>query len=496
MMGAATAFSPILSSAHALSRAFHHPVSPDTRRQLRAAWGPLPEQLKVPNQFLGRQYAGCGATIGMMPRCDFACRGCYLGADANATPAQPVGEIKRQLRHLRAWLGEGGNVQLTDGEVTLRPEDELAELIRYAREVGLVPMVMSHGDTFRRKPGVLERLVEEAGLTELSLHVDITQRGRLGTAYKRAGAEEALTPLRDEFAQMIRDVRRRTGRRLEVATTFTVTRDNFKDVPSVIRWALRNADTFKMISFQPVAQVGRTEHRMGGSAAVEQLWARIAEGLRGTDDAHTLLEGSGLLGHPACSRFLQGLVVARAGAAPVFHPLFRWYDARDQAVVQRFLDRFGGVTFRLDRKPIALARLAGMIRQDPTLFFRELPPYLLRWLRRLDLVQPWRAIRDQTRVSYLNIVSHHFMDEAEIQTTLGRERLAQCVFRVPIGDRLMSMCEVNALGVRDRYYEAIRTAGSRAGSAEEAGAPVRRFTPGLRDDDIRELQAELEGSTR
>ena len=476
-MGAATAFSSKFSFARPLARAFHRPVSPETRGLLRAAWARLPERLKTPNQFLGRQYAGCGATIGMMPRCDFACRGCYLGATANATPAQPVAEIKRQLRRLRAWLGEGGNVQLTDGEVTLRPEDELAELIRYAREVGLVPMVMSHGDTFRRKPGLLERLVEDAGLTELSLHVDITQRGRLGAAYKRATTEEALTPLRDEFAEMIRDVRRSTGRPLEVATTFTVTADNFEEVPSVIRWALRNADAFKIISFQPVAQVGRTERGLGGSAAVEELWTRIAEGLSGNgNDSHALLEGTGLLGHPACTRFLQGLVVARAGSAPEFHPLFRWHDPRDQAVVQRFLDRFGGVTFRLDTNSRALARFAGMIRQDPSFFFRELPPYLLRWLCRLDPGRPWRIIRqclrNETRVDYLNIVSHHFMSQAEIETTLGRERLEHCVFRVPIGDRLMSMCEVNALGIRDRYYEAMRMRGPGGDRGRDAGFPA------------------------
>ena len=57
---------------------------------------------------------------------------------------------------------------------------------------------------------------------------------------------------------------------------------------------------------------------------------------------------------------------------------------------------------------------------------------------------------------YLNIVSHHFMGKAEIETPLGQERLGLCVFQVPIGDKLVSMCEVNALGVRDRYYEAIR----------------------------------------
>jgi hypothetical protein len=145
-----------------LARVLRCPVPEETRQLLGEAWQRLPERFRTANQFLGRQYVGCGATIGAMPRCDFACRGCYLGAAANRTPAQPLDEIEAQLRRLRAWLGEGGNVQLTDGEVILRPEGEVIELIRFARAVGLVPMLMTHGDTFRRRPGLLERLMVEA----------------------------------------------------------------------------------------------------------------------------------------------------------------------------------------------------------------------------------------------------------------------------------------------------------------------------------------------
>ena len=90
-----------------------------------------------------------------------------------------------------------------------------------------------------------------------------------------------------------------------------------------------------------------------------------------------------------------------------------------------------------------------------------LVPFLLRWPQRFDPGHPlrfiWHWLRGQARVHYLNLVSHHFMSQAELATPLGQERLKLCVFQVPIGDTLVSMCEVNALGVRDRYYEAIRT---------------------------------------
>lgn len=452
----------MFESLRSLVRVFHTPVSADTQQHLQAAGVRLPEYLRTPYQFLGRQYAGCGATIGAMPRCDFACRGCYLGKDANHIPAQSVDEITRQLRQIRAWLGEGGNVQLTDGEVTLRPATEVVALIRYARAIGLVPMLMTHGDTFRRNPGLLKRLVQEGGLSELSIHIDTTQRGRRGQAYKHATGEEDLLPLRDEFAEMIRRVRQETGQTLDVATTFTVTRDNQKGVPSVIRWLCQNADAFKMISFQPVAQVGRTKDGLGGSVSVDELWALIAEGLSGERaDAKGLLQHTGGLGHPACNRFVQGLVVHQTGEQPVFHPLFSHQDPHDMEVLQGWLDRYGGLTFRLDTKWQAVARLCGLVKADARFLVFKIMPFLLRWPRRFEPEHPlrfvWRWLRGRARVHYLNLVSHHFMSKAEMATPLGQERLNLCIFQVPIGDKLVSMCEVNALGVRDRYYETIRT---------------------------------------
>jgi len=149
----------------------------DVRAALASAYACLPESCRGPTQFLGRHYAGCGATIGAMPKCDFSCVGCYLSADANRAKPRPLFEIKVQLQKLRSWLGPCGNVQITDGEVSLRDEPELIEIIAHARTLGLVPMLMSHGETFRRRPGLLESLMERGGLTELCIHIDTTQRG-------------------------------------------------------------------------------------------------------------------------------------------------------------------------------------------------------------------------------------------------------------------------------------------------------------------------------
>ncbi len=187
------------------------PVPHEKQRLLRARWDSLDVHWRTPGQSFGQQATGCGATLGVHPRCDFACTGCYLGADANRVRPIGLDQAFKQLDELRAWLGPKGNVQITDGEVTLLPIEDLVSILQYARRIGLLPMVMTHGDTFRRRPGFLERLMREGGLTEVSIHVDITQRGRLG--YKDTANEATLMPLREEFAAMIRSARRQRGLR-------------------------------------------------------------------------------------------------------------------------------------------------------------------------------------------------------------------------------------------------------------------------------------------
>ncbi len=407
----------------------------EVRAALAAAWERVPVSFRGPTQFMGRQYAGCGATIGVMPKCDFSCTGCYLNADANRARPAPVSGIKAQLRQIRAWLGPCGNVQLTDGEVSLREESELIEIIVYARTLGLVPMLMSHGETFRRRPGLLERLMKRGGLTEVCIHVDTTQRGRRD-GYKTAQTEAELDGLRTEFAQLIRTARARTRLRLEAASTVTVTRDNLKAVPDIVRWFLSNADAFKMVSFQPLAEVGRTDRSLKGVSA-DELWLRIAEG---TSDP-MIQRGEGWLGHPSCSRFVQGLAVRRRNAV-AFIPLYRRDRADEMRTLDELLERLGGVSFRLDNRARAWRRAGRIARCHGGFVVRRLLPHFTRLLRRAGSLN----------ANYFCIVSHHFMSAAEMKTAQGQERLDACAFRVPIDGRLESMCAVNASGLREAYY--------------------------------------------
>lgn len=411
------------------------------RAVLAAAWQRVPAPFRGSTQFMGRQYAGCGATIGAMPKCDFHCTGCYLNADANKARPAHLSEIKQQLQQIRAWLGPCGNVQLTDGEISLRDESELIEIIAYTRGLGLVPMLMTHGETFRRRPGLLERLMEKGGLTEVCIHIDTTQHGRRD-AYRAAQTEADLDGLRTEFAQLIRRARTRTRRRLEVASTVTVTQHNLNGVPGIIRWFLANANAFKMVSFQPLAEVGRTDSSLRG-VAPDELWQRIAEGA--ADPA--IGRGEGWVGHPGCSRFVQGLAVRRRDGV-TFVPLYRRDDEVEMRLLKDLLDRLGGTSFRLDDRARALRRAARIAIHNGGFIIGRLLPAFVRLLRRAR----------SFRANYFCIVSHHFMSAAEMKTAHGQERLAACAFRVPINGRLEPMCAVNALDLREAYYRQISSA--------------------------------------
>jgi hypothetical protein len=375
--------------------------------------------------------------------------------------------VLRQLDELRRWLGPKSNVQVTDGEVTLRPVEELTEIFRYARSIGIIPMMMTHGDNLRRRPGLLERLMTEGGLTEVSIHVDITQRGRDG--YKAPKSELELMPLRDEFAAMVRQARKSTGKPLRAAMTLTVAQDNLPQIADVVRWLVRNRDAFSLVSFQPLAQVGRTRKSQRGVTASD-LWTEVG---KATAELGLPLNGTGPmhLGHTECTRFVPLIALERLGEAPRLFQAIR-DEPEDLAVMEEFFAKgLGGVAFRDDHPLEKVARFLGMVRTAPTWMLGR----ARRWidtraraeagisLRRL-LVDTFRG---RLRLDGLTLTSHHFMSPQELQTPVGQDRLAACVFRLPYKGEMIPMCQMNADGVRERFYSEII-----AGGAEAPPAPL------------------------
>jgi hypothetical protein len=245
----------------------------------------------------------------------------------------------------------------------------------------------------------------------------------------------------------------------------------------VIRWLTANADAFRLISFQPLAHVGRTEPGLGG-VDVEELWRQIAIGFEGDGASpDRLAQGQMWVGHPDCSRCLAGVLLSEPGVLPRFHPVRAEGDAPDRQVVDRFLSRFGGISFRLDSPLERLARCAGVLCQDPAFILGSLPGFLAAWLRRLSPDHPWRqAVRlalGRAKLRGLVVITHHFMNQEQVRTARGRERLDLCVFHVPLEGRLVPMCEANSTGLREQFYgELLRRHGPRVASVAPPGPGV------------------------
>ena len=414
----------------------------------------LPEAVLGPDQTLGHSTSGCAATYGVLERCDFACTACYLDSAANAVPALPFEEVARQLDVIREELGPWGNTQITAGEVTLLPVEELIRILRYCVRVQLSPMVMTHGQVLLDDPNYLERLVLEGGLDNIAIHVDNTQRGRPGW---RAGMEEKeLDPLRDRFATLLRDTRRKTGRPLRAAQNVTVTRDSIREVPDVVRWALRNADAMRMISFQPVAGVGRTTLEAGVKR--DELWSKIQEGLgiEANDRAWHM-------GHPDCSNIALFWVLTLGDEREVIEVTRRGRPV-DRAFFRQLIADLGGWRMNGEGRKRSLLRLAGRLLRKPRLLVTA-PLFTLyrMWTERGHVARALGTVvrGKRVRLHPFGLVVHRFMDAAELETDLGRERLASCAFRVPVKRadgqlEMVSMCELNASGLRAKLNRAGR----------------------------------------
>lgn len=416
----------------------------DEKRELfRKKWESFPEKLRVPQQVAGVVAVGCGATHGVMERCNFSCTSCYLTDAADATQPLSFEEVLEQLVALREHLGEGGKVQITSGEVTLLPKQELGRIVAAARGLGLDPMVMTNGERFLRNPGYLETLVTEFGLAKIGFHVDVTQPERARPGAR--GGEEFLHPIRDRFATLVRETRRKTGRPLFAAHTVTVTERSLDGVPAVVSWALANADAVRIVSFQPSAPVGRTRDRPTGALNQNALWRRIEAGA-----GRSLNRDAMYFGHPGCN-VNAPVIVVTCGPERHLVEVVRKDEPWDLRVFA-WMVREIGVEIDLDEGELRSAARA--------LRLLLLQPHRLMELALYGLYRAWgerRAIRrlvgalvrgSRLSVRPLLFVIHEFMSAEELETPAGHERLAACVFRLPVAGRMVPMCEMNATPLR------------------------------------------------
>lgn len=436
-------------------RALREPIPAERRRLNSARRASLPPQLRTPQQTMGRGHHSCGATHGVMERCDFACTSCYLSRTANATPPLPESEVRQQLDRLRAFLGPQGKAQITSGEVTLLPLETLGSYVAYARSIGLDPMVMSHGQRLLDEPEYLERLVADYGLRKLSIHVDSTQRGRRG--WRPGMRESELDEVRSAYADLIRRVRRRTGRTLHVATTVTLNRNNLDQVPDILGWMLDHLEAFRMISFQPVAAVGRTQDERIPSLTLDEVWSRVCAGI-----GQPLNQRAMLFGHPEC-HIVTPLVVVRCGSTRFAVETAREGRGWDRGFLDRLMRAIGGFSTYDKSTAVNALQLGALALRHPLLLV-EAPLYGLYrlWDLRRHLAGLVAGLLrfERLEVRPLAVVVHKFMSPDELDTELGRERLAACVFQLPVDGEMVPMCTMNATPLRHQLGEARRATAS------------------------------------
>jgi len=317
---------------------------------------------------MGRRLVACGATHGVMERCNFACTSCYLTEIANSVQPLPFSEVKQQLDTIRRHLGPEGKTQITSGEVTLLPREELGEIIAYARGIGLVPMVMTNGERFIEEPTYLPCLVKEYGLEKVAIHIDTTQTGRDGMA--PTARETEITPIRDRFAEMIREVRRQTGKRLDAAQTITVTQANLDEIEDVMQWVLENVDAFRMVSFQPSASVGRTRDAPTEALTLNAVWERVCAGT-----GLPLNRDALRFGHRECN-IICPLLVASFGDERRLVESVRQGNSWDLRIAQKILDTFGGLVVAGSTGPERVLRVVSLLLRNPA-FLLEAPFYAL-----------------------------------------------------------------------------------------------------------------------
>ncbi len=411
----------------------------ERRGLLRAKWDSLPQAARTPTQLAGRGGVSCGATHGVLERCNFACTSCYLTEVANKTPPLPFEQVAAQLDHLRAELGPGGKAQLTAGEVTLLPVTDLGRIVEHAVRIGLDPMLMTNGARILKEPEYLERLVAVHGLRKLSFHVDTTQRGRRGL--RDGDNERSQHAVRDACADLVRSVRAKTGAPVHAAMTVTVTHDNLGGVRDVVDWTLANCDAIRLLSLLPSAVVGRTTDKAGAVPTMDALFAHVEQAAGRSIERHAMH-----FGHPECNVTVPLIVLGNSRRRRVVQlvPDPEGFEAR---TFGRALEALGG-EIDLGARPLAnLGRGLAALARRPTL------APALAWM---GVRIAWRERRqtlpmlgDLLRLRGLSVrpllaVVHRFMDAEELSTPLGQERLDACVFKLSVDGELISMCELNA----------------------------------------------------
>ena len=364
-----------------------------------------------PHQTAGRRWPVACVSLEITQRCNLDCTLCYLSDAAEAVRDFPLEEIFRRIDMIVQHFGPGTDVQVSGGEPTLRPREELLAIVRRLTQLGLRSSLFTNGIKASR-----ELLLEltAAGLNDVAFHVDMTQQ-RQGYA-----SETELNALRLQYIDRAR------GLPISVFFNTTVHAANFDDVAMLTAFFVAQADVVRFASFQLQAETGR-----GVLGARHELINNDSVAKRLQRGAGVALKFNVLTaGHHDCNRTAV-LLVAHGRA----------YDAfADAEFIRRFMRETAHL--RIDRGTPwrALKSLLAACLSRPALAVAAVGwAAATAWRLRADL---WPA---RGRVHKLTLFTHNFMDARQ----LDAQRVDACVFMAMTQDGPLSMCAYNAQ--RDHY---------------------------------------------
>lgn len=163
--------------------------------------------------------------------CNIQCKGCYR---QRVEGHKPLEAIKDEVLFMKQWRNID-NVSLAGGEPLIHPD--IVDIVAFINEQGVKPFILTNGKRLDREL-LLE--LKRAGLAGLSFHID-SQQIRKDWAGK---SELELNELRQHYADMVWDVG-------DIPCGFSITafRQNFNDIPDLIRWALGNKGKVQSYTF-------------------------------------------------------------------------------------------------------------------------------------------------------------------------------------------------------------------------------------------------------
>jgi 7,8-dihydro-6-hydroxymethylpterin dimethyltransferase len=364
------------------------------------------------NQILGRKGSiGC-VSLEISQRCNLDCSLCYLSESSNYVDDIPFQEVKNRLDNIRNHFGVGTNVQISGGDPTLRDRVELVAIVKYAREIGLLPALFTNGIKCSRN--LLVELAQN-GLSDVAFHVDLT-RERKG--YK---TERDLNAVRLEY------INKTSGLPLMVVFNTTVFEGNFHEINDLAKFFAQNADTVDFASFQLQADTGRGILKdRPNIISTETIREKINHGV-----GSKLSWDSILVGHPKCHSYV-----------PTFAINGKCFEIIDDAqLFGEFLEDFSHITH--DRRENFLKigwQYLKAASQKPSWYIKGLKYFLPKlWHVKGDL------LKAKGKINKISFFVQNFMDK----NNLDMERIDACSFVVMTHDGPVSMCLHNSK--RDDY---------------------------------------------